>query len=988
MVTRSTSMVISCLPRLLTSVYFSFLLGSGEAREFLPTVSIERNKNLTPNKPPFIRILEASSSMYNMSHPRVRSLANAEKTVFLNDITIYFQGLPTLFDENTRKAFEKSTERYLTESVLAGTSDFKFSSKITDQGRGYVICDFEIELQGKAAPSISAAEVMFRDLISYSFNDAYSNKSYIKLLKDSSFNFQNIKAVSLVAKWTSEPTRSPEPTTITTATPTLSPASPLQEFYVDGLFLEFYGIAELNQLDRYLLKIVTEKFLQGAIIPELGADFQQVTVKLTVSEDYFFNKMKVGLEVTGSVRAVQSMTSFALNNNALKNILVGTFHLKQDDYLSKLIVLRKGLYNFKISILSAAPSAFPSESTDEPTLYQPSQTPSLFVDAATNYPSHKLSYDPSENPSPVPFNLPSEEPSFILSKIPSVEPNFLPSSTPSSPTNYPTLFPVSSPSIGPTNEPTFTPSDKHSFYPSNIPSTLPSNLPSILPSKSNRPNNNPSQVPSEYPTLAPTPCLDDNTYTSRYGLKCGDYSQRPCSEMHNTGFSLLEVEELIMRCKKTCNNCQLSRNPSGLPSTTDTIISSQAHSEVHDPSTEPRGSQTERCSNDISFKDKYGFNCEFYRHADCSQLEKQGFSKIDMDALVSACPDSCNTDCPYDTITSFDDNDSCIDNPNFRDSRYGLSCTQHDGITCEKLVKIGFSEKIVKEIVAQCPYSCKKCPGMSNVGNHTFISGRAIYEDGIATNSPNFILILGSSIAGSIIIAFLLFVSIFHRKIKNTGNDGQTSPTKSQVSKQYSYYSKGDDGDPSNFTSDSFRPVSGSESTENNSFVELTVGEMDEINIHSGSRVPNNSGVFDIARVASVLPEGHDWVPVTSSFDCSSECEIQEIILMSKPAEGGPSRSRSSKSKMDSNMFGPATTMAVGLGSLQRFSHKIPPKVNPNSSMSSRLSNSIPSGFKIIDDDSSELKGIDEDTDLSELDFERDESPPNSISSLSSYSLV
>jgi len=194
-------------------------------------------------------------------------------------------------------------------------------------------------------------------------------------------------------------------------------------------------------------------------------------------------------------------------------------------------------------------------------------------------------------------------------------------------------------------------------------------------------------------------------------------------------------------------------------------------------------------------------------------------------------------------------------------------------------------------------------------------------------------------------------------------------------------------GDPSNFTSGSFRPVSESESTENNSFVELTVGDMDEINIHSGSRVPNNSGVFDIARVASVLPEGHDWVPVTSSFDCSSECDIQEIILMSQPSEGSPSRSRSSKSKMDSNMFGPATTMAVGLGSLQRFSHK-PPKTNPNSSMSSRLSNIIPSGFKMVDDDSSEQKRIDEDTDLSELDFERDESPPNSISSLSSYSLA
>jgi len=983
-------MVISCLPLLLTSVYFSFLLGFGEARDFLSTVSIKRNrnyKNLTPNKHPFIRIVEASSSMYKMSHPRVRSLANAENTVFLDDITIYFQGLPTSFDKNTRQAFEKSTERYLTESVLAGTSDFKFSSKITDQGRGYVICDFEIELQGKAAPSISAAEVMFRDLISYSFNDAYSNKSYIKLLKDSSFNFRNIKAVSLVAKWTSEPTRSPKPTAIMTDSPTLVPASSLLEFYVDGLFLEFYGIAELNQLDRYLLKIVTEKFLQGAIIPELGADFQKVTVKLTVSEDYFFNKMKVGLEVTGSVRADRSMTSLVLNNNAVKNILVGTFHLKHDDYLSKLIVLRKGLYNFKTSILSDAPSAFPSESTGRPTLHKPSQTPSSFVAAPTNYPSNNFSYEPSENPSTVPSNLPSEETSFIPSKISSAEPNFRPSSTPSSPTNNPSLSPVLSPSTVPTNELTFTPSNKPSFFPNNIPSTLPSNLPSILPSKSNRPNNNPSQLPSEYPTLVPTPCIDDNTYTSRYALKCSDYSQKPCSEMHNNDFSLEEVEELMMRCKKTCNNCQLSRNPSMWPSTTDTVILSQVRSEVHEPSTEPRGSQTERCSNDISFKDKYGFNCEFYRHADCSQLEKQGFSKIDMDILVSACPDSCNTDCPHDTITSFDDNGLCIDNPNFRDSRYGLSCTQHDGITCEKLVRIGFSEKIVKEIVAQCPYSCKKCPGMSNVGNNTFIGSRAINEDGITSDSPNFILILGSCIAGSIIIAFLLFVSIFYRKIKNTGNHGHTSPTKSQVSKQYSYYSKGDDGDPSNFTSSSFRPVSESESTENNSFVELTVGDMDEINIHSGSRVPNNSGVFDIARVASVLPEGHDWVPVTSSFDCSSECDIQEIILMSQPAEGSPSRSRSSKSKMDSNMFGPATTMAVGLGSLQRFSHK-PPKTNPNSSMSSRLSNSIPSGFKMVDDDSSELKGIDEDTDLSELDFERDESPPNSISSLSSYSLA
>ena len=331
-------MVIYFLIRPLVSVFLSLLLGFGEATKYLPMVSTKLSReHRTPNEAkhsvPFIGIAEASSRMYNMLRPRLRSLTSAEKIVLLKDITIYFKGLPKSFDENSRQAFEKSTKIYFTESVLAETPGFKFSAKMTYHGRGYVVCDFEIELQGEAAPSLYAAEAMFRSLLAYSFNDAFSNKFFIKILKDSSIDFQNINAVSLIDKnWT------PEPTSIVTGNPTSFPTSPLKEFDVGGIFLELYGINTLNALDRYLLEVITEKFLQKAIVPELGADFEQVTIKITESKDYFFSKVRVELQATGFCRSVRSMRSLELDNYAVKNILMEVFHLKQNDYLSELIV--------------------------------------------------------------------------------------------------------------------------------------------------------------------------------------------------------------------------------------------------------------------------------------------------------------------------------------------------------------------------------------------------------------------------------------------------------------------------------------------------------------------------------------------------------------------------------------------------------------------------------------------------------------------------
>jgi len=64
-------------------------------------------------------------------------------------------------------------------------------------------------------------------------------------------------------------------------------------------------------------------------------------------------------------------------------------------------------------------------------------------------------------------------------------------------------------------------------------------------------------------------CQDDGTYRSRHAHACYIYSLVDCSKMYEIGFSEVEVYELIRRCRRSCNTCDLtspSSSPSYIPS--------------------------------------------------------------------------------------------------------------------------------------------------------------------------------------------------------------------------------------------------------------------------------------------------------------------------------------------------------------------------------------------------------------------------------------
>jgi len=90
------------------------------------------------------------------------------------------------------------------------------------------------------------------------------------------------------------------------------------------------------------------------------------------------------------------------------------------------------------------------------------------------------------------------------------------------------------------------------------------------------PSKNPSFIPSLGPTLtaAPTPCQDDLTYTSRLGFECLFHANYDCGRLVIAGYTLEEVDELLVRCQKSYDSCWLFEPPSELPSTVPSMIPS------------------------------------------------------------------------------------------------------------------------------------------------------------------------------------------------------------------------------------------------------------------------------------------------------------------------------------------------------------------------------------------------------------------------------
>jgi len=199
----------------------------------------------------------------------------------IHDITIFFQGMSTPLYDNDRLAFRGSTAMSLIDSVVSGndgyvTDKLSLSTDIVDEGDDYIVCNFKITLEKVVSSSILDIEMMVKDRIVHAFSDPAFVSSYIRLLKLSSTAFRQVTDVALT-KFTPEPTQ--------------YPSFSLLEYHCEGLVLDLYGINALNQVDRYLLKIVVEGFLLERLQSKLDyGEFETVVVKFSFPNDFFFQQ--------------------------------------------------------------------------------------------------------------------------------------------------------------------------------------------------------------------------------------------------------------------------------------------------------------------------------------------------------------------------------------------------------------------------------------------------------------------------------------------------------------------------------------------------------------------------------------------------------------------------------------------------------------------------------------------------------------------------
>jgi len=661
------------------------------------------------------------------------------------------------------------------------------------------------------------------------------------------------------------------PTFFPSTTPSVDPN--LQDIQFGGIFLEFFGINELNQFQTYLLKISTERFLIDEFTAELkNTTFKKINLEFSSVDDYFSNKLRLMMEV--SVSVLPNLTT-SLGGDALKYVAETIFNHKQIEYLAALTVLRQNIKTYQVVVMTSAPRAVPSlHPSFLPTLspnfpsgaptYKPTLSPStlpssLPTDLRSSLPSVNPFETPSGNPQHVPNMVPSKMPSNFPSTIPSsipstsptigpsFQPSFIPSSSPAKyPSALPITFPSNLPSFMPRSRPSRYPSSISSYAPFGVPSSVPSNVPSTVPSiypsmsfkpsltpsffpsDSLLPSKSPTKAPSENPTMMPTPCEDDTTYKSRFGFGCHIHSLSVCSKMNKVGFTVEEINELLERCKKSCDMCWLSQIPSEIPSNVPnspktsppslslTISPSIISSSFPTIKTSLRitSMPTEEVSFNPSFqlslfslkpaaqlqaKSLYMFPeypslvptkleskpsfisaskpvfqqesnpmSEEVTKLTLSQNLNQTFNPSVLDGSPSHPLDvALGTEASLDDTYNFgtvDSKYSCTDDPTFQ-NRYGLTCQQHNDIVCENLMQIGFSEEEVEEIIDKCKSSCKRCPASDTHHSDDIITrGTDSYVDVPKVVNNNFIIM--SLVIGAALLVLLVFGLITMQKRK------------------------------------------------------------------------------------------------------------------------------------------------------------------------------------------------------------------------------
>eukprot|EP00588_Corethron_pennatum_P005279 CAMPEP_0194301276 /NCGR_PEP_ID=MMETSP0169-20130528/61706_1 /TAXON_ID=218684 /ORGANISM="Corethron pennatum, Strain L29A3" /LENGTH=773 /DNA_ID=CAMNT_0039051507 /DNA_START=578 /DNA_END=2899 /DNA_ORIENTATION=- len=396
---------------------------------------------------------------------------------------------------------------------------------------------------------------MFRDLIEISFGDSTFLDTYVSLLRLSSKAFGDVEKLSLT-----------EISSSVNSAMSILESSPVKAqptaifsqltFVLPNVVLDYFGVNDLNQFERFLLKSITEEFLIGVLTIEIAyIKFEEVIVTFSDVDDFFDNRLRMVLDVVVKMRHVFSS---ALNNGTMQNILTGiltdAFDSRSEEYLDALSVLRSNIYEYRVGLPSDLPETGPNKKsggTDSGTpLSTPNSLPSSFLFAPTT-------------PSPATSQAPDFFPSGAapLSVSPSTRPSATPTETgsPTSPSQSPTTCdddetyssrhgldclvfshtvcgrmdnvgfsvqelaelidrckkscgycpsdPSGSPSGVPFASPSFYPSSRLSFQPSLKPSSRPSLRPSLQPSPEpvRRPSPHPSFHPSLQPSFLPTP---------------------------------------------------------------------------------------------------------------------------------------------------------------------------------------------------------------------------------------------------------------------------------------------------------------------------------------------------------------------------------------------------------------------------------------------------------------------------------------------------
>jgi len=139
-------------------------------------------------------------------------------------------------------------------------------------------------------------------------------------------------------------------------------------------------------------------------------------------------------------------------------------------------------------------------------------------------------------------------------------------------------------------------------------------------------------------------CEDDPTYRSpHYKFSCVLHRKIPCQNLRPIGFTALEIEELVNRCPRSCNNCETSQPH--VPPTAE--VPMQPKRELTNVPTVAVSVAPTSCYDNPNFRDKFGFRCLFYVGTPCEDLLRIGrYSKRNVLIIIRNCKKSCGN-CTY-----------------------------------------------------------------------------------------------------------------------------------------------------------------------------------------------------------------------------------------------------------------------------------------------------------------------------------------------------